>query len=236
MLRPEAPSRAQIRSVALYMVALLAVLFALFKAETCLRIAGKSNMIATLSSSQTQEQIANADKKPDEAFNQMLGTLIKHGRFREVSELVGKRLSEPRFNSTSPVPDKNIAEKAYLLKAMADCAMRQRDFKNARLYLEEARSLAEAKHDLAQEFDIADSFMALAAQGHKFSRSKEGRLFYAALFDKSLARANEISTMSSLDPARKRRLKNHAKIALLEFGRLLEVENYDPEPSKEFSR
>lgn len=215
-------------AMALYAFYLLIVLFCLHRAWLDLQEAGKRTTAVTLSGRQAKE-LVDAKVKAAADLNESIATanfLAKHGRFREAEMVLSSCLNKAKREG------RPLQSQILVLHELAIIDSRLLKFDSAAARLAEAFQMARDLPDPELKMMNLLDRLALAVQSAKFARTEAQRASAERSFDERL---NELNALAAThDPPEKVRIliRNLHRFGLIEFGRLLELDNFDAEPAR----
>lgn len=207
-----------------YLAVLTIVAIAVHKGiQDSSQVGSRSNR-ETISEIEIQKESADAKGALNlDSFLEHTDVLSRHARFQEVENLCKERLTK-----ATPL------EKLRLLRGMALDQLKMLHFKEADQYLQSALSIALAEKNNRGLMLVYDDYIDLYSQAFRFADSDNTRNVCQFKLNEYFEKANALSSDRSVDEGTRRLVRNHCRIGLIEMGRLLELDCFDPEPGGHF--
>lgn len=207
-----------------YLAVLTIVAIAVHKGiQDSSQVGSRSNR-DTISETEIQKESADAKGALNlDSFLEHTDVLSRHARFQEV-----ENLSKDRLIKSSPL------EKLRLLRGLALDQLKMLHFKEADQYLQSALSIALAEKNNRELMLIYDDYIDLYSQAFRFADSDNTRNVCQFKLNEYFEKANALSSDRTVDEGTRRLVRNHCRIGLIEMGRLLELDCFDPEPGGHF--
>lgn len=205
-----------------YATCLFIVFFALCRAQDAVEASGKLSSSETLALEEIKTLISKAKVEPKpQTFLEETAKLRQHAHYQESDDLIIARLKKLEATNTQ--------ERIYLLVSLAKNYSRTSRFKDAERALEQAYALSNSTNS-SDSLLIVDELVNLYGQRARFSRSKKELSLYSRKLDYYIQAANQLANKSApTNENLERLIRNHSRIGLIECGRLLELDCFDPE-------
>lgn len=203
-----------------YIAVFAVVAFSVHKGVQDSSLVGTRSNRETISEQELKKQIDEAKNAPTlDSFQEKFKTISRHAHFQE-----SENLAKDRVTKAPPL------EKLALLRLLALDQIKMLHFKEADQYLQDALQIAQTQKNNLQLMLVYDDFIDLYSQACRFANSDSTRNVCQYKLNEYFQKANSLAQDPSINEGASRLVRNHCRIGLIEMGRLLELDCFDPEP------
>ncbi len=210
---------------AAYLLVFAIIVFNFERAERDILQKGQLALSTTLDQKQVAELAKEAKNAPLQRRLEIVDLLSKHGWYRDPFQILDQDLAS--IDATTSAGRKSKQQILQRLGRLHGKIMR---YKDAEVYLEQSLTQAE-QDDLDARISVLNDLLEVDIQAARHATTREERARGEQMLNTTVNRLNKFAEQTKLDEAMKRMIRNHAQIALIELGRMLEVESYEHEPT-----
>ncbi len=206
----------------LYLLVFAVMVFNFQRAEKAIVEKGQLALSTTLSKNTVTALVEEAKTAPFSRRIEIVDLLLKHGWYQGSHQILKQDLE------SSSTVDRKV--KQITLQRLGRLYCKVLRYKDAELSLEQSLTQTE-ENDYDTRISILNDLLDVDIQAARHSTTRNDRDRGERMLNATIDRLNQYAEKVKLDEGTERMIKNHAQIALIELGRMLEVESYEHEPA-----